>query len=181
MTAGRLFAVVGPSGVGKDTLLAALAARQPAVHLVRRVITRASDAGGEDFDGVTEAEFSHRVARGDFALHWQAHGLFYGIPVTVRDRLAEGRHVFFNGSRAMLAEAAQVFPGLTVVHVTARPDVLAERLAGRGRETPTEIAKRLERAAIPLPDGLEMVDIDNSGPLDAAVEKLAALVQPVSG
>ena len=69
----RLFPVVGPSGAGKDTLMAAAAAR-PGVALVRRVITRPAAAGGEDFDGVTPAEFARRRAACDFALDWQAHG-----------------------------------------------------------------------------------------------------------
>lgn len=174
-----IYAIVGPSGVGKDTVMEAVAARLPGVHLVRRVITRPEAAGGEDFEGVSEAEFARRLAAGDFALHWQAHGLSYGIPATVRDHLAEGCTVLFNGSRAMLADAARTFPALTVVHITARPEVLAERLAERGRESAGEIEKRLERARIPVPEGLKMVEIDNSGPLDIAVGQLARLVQPV--
>lgn len=173
-----LFAIVGPSGVGKDTLMEAVAARVPRVSLVRRVITRPETAGGEAFEGVSEAEFERRRARGAFALHWRAHGFSYGIPAEVVDRVAQGETLLFNGSRAMLAEAARTFPGLVVIHVTARPDVLAERLAGRGRETPDEIENRLQRAALPLPDGLSIIEIDNSGPLEAAVAALERIVQP---
>lgn len=173
---GGIFAIVGPSGAGKDTLMEALAARFPKVHLVRRVITRAQEAGGERFEGVSEAEFDRRLARGDFALHWPAHGFRYGIPASVRDRLAEGKTVLFNGSRAMLDEAQRAFPGLTVIHVTARPEVLAARLTARGRETQAEIAERLERARLKLPEGMKMIEIDNSGPLEAAVDQLAAAV-----
>ena len=67
---GRLFAVVGPSGAGKDTLMAAARAARPGLVLVRRVITRPESAGGEDFEGVGETEFALRLAAGDFALHW---------------------------------------------------------------------------------------------------------------
>ena len=175
-----IFAIVGPSGVGKDTLMQAVSVRVPSVRLVRRVITRPETAGGEVFEGVSEAEFARRLARGDFALHWQAHGHSYGIPAAAADWLASGVPVLFNGSRAMLAEAARVFPGLTVVHVTARPEVLAARLVARGRETADEIGERLERARIALPEGLRVVEIDNSGPLDEAVDQLVRLVQPVS-
>jgi ABC-type glutathione transport system ATPase component len=38
---GRLFAVVGPSGAGKDTLIDAGRAARPDLLIVRRVITRA--------------------------------------------------------------------------------------------------------------------------------------------
>ena len=46
---GRFIAVVGPSGVGKDSVMQGMAARDPRIVLARRVITRPSDAGGEDF------------------------------------------------------------------------------------------------------------------------------------
>lgn len=177
----RIFAIVGPSGAGKDTLLAALVARRPDLHLVRRVITRPAAAGGEDFEAVSAPEFARRAASGAFALHWQAHGLCYAIPATVRAELAAGRTVLFNGSRGMLAEAAGVFPGLGVIHVTARPEVLARRLATRGRETPVQIAQRLQRATLALPPGVTGIEIDNSGPLEMALDALAQAVQPVSG
>ncbi len=105
--APRIFAVVGPSGAGKDTLIAGALARRPDLRLVRRVITRPAAAGGEDFDGVTEAEFTARLKRGDFALHWQAHGLRYGIPA---DQVTGPGTVVFNGSRAALPAALAALP-----------------------------------------------------------------------
>ncbi|TCM79270.1 phosphonate metabolism protein/1,5-bisphosphokinase (PRPP-forming) PhnN [Rhodovulum steppense] len=176
--AGRLFAVVGPSGVGKDTLLAAVRDRHPLCHLVRRVITRAPDAGGEAFDAVTEAEFARLRAAGGFALHWRAHGLCYGIPSAIDEVLAEGRDVLFNGSRAVLGEAAARYPRLRVLHVTARPETLAWRLAGRGRESADEIAARLGRAGYALPSGLCITRIENDGALEQAVAAMLAALQP---
>ena len=82
---GRLIAVVGPSGAGKDTLMAAIGRARPDLHIVRRVVTRPSEAGGEPFEGVTEAEFRQRQTRGDFLFAWAAHGLSYGIPASVRE------------------------------------------------------------------------------------------------
>ena len=68
----RLVAVVGPSGAGKDLLMRSAAETDPQIRLARRVITRPSAAGSEDFDGVSEAVFAQRVAAGEFALHWRA-------------------------------------------------------------------------------------------------------------
>lgn len=172
-----LFAIVGPSGVGKDTLMEAARARDPRVHLVRRVITRPEEAGGEDFEGVTEAAFERRLAAGNFALHWRAHGLSYGIPADVRGMLDEGSTVLFNGSRAVLAEAVRVFPELKVIHVTARPDVLRQRLLARGRETAMEIEKRLKHMRFTRPIGLEMFELDNSGDLETALDALFDILQ----
>ncbi|WP_109467813.1 phosphonate metabolism protein/1,5-bisphosphokinase (PRPP-forming) PhnN [Albibacillus kandeliae] len=172
--AGRLFAVVGPSGVGKDTLMTAARQARPGLTLVRRVITRPAEAGGEDFESVTPQVFEARLRNGDFVLHWQAHGLSYGIPKGVHSVLASGRDALFNGSRAMLDEAARAFPGLHVLHITAKPEVLAERLAARGRETPDEIRRRLARAPLPLPEGLSVIEIDNSDPVEQTLPRLLA-------
>lgn len=177
---GGLFAVVGPSGVGKDTLMSAAAARLPDVRLVRRIITRSSAAGGEDFEGVSLAEFEQRRDAGEFVLHWGAHGLYYGIPRRIEDDLLAGYKVLFNGSRAIMLQAQAWFPGLTVLHVTAPVEVLAARLAARGRESKTDIAARLVRAGYDLPDGLNVKTICNDSSLEAAVDSFVAALQPVS-
>ena len=70
------------------------------------MITRAAEAGGEDFDSVSEAEFARMQAEGAFALHWQAHGLSYGIPKTEAAMLNRGHDLLFNGSRAALEAAS---------------------------------------------------------------------------
>jgi phosphonate metabolism protein PhnN/1,5-bisphosphokinase (PRPP-forming) len=171
-----IFAVVGPSGAGKDTLLAAALAARPDLRLVRRVITRSTEAGGEDFEGVTEAEFRRRVARRDFALTWAAHGLHYGIP---RDQVSGPADVVFNGSRAALPAAIQVFPALRVILVTAPDAILAARLAARGREPAADIAARLSRAAFTLPDGITATTVVNDGSRAEGVARLLAALQPV--
>lgn len=168
-----IFAVVGPSGVGKDTLMEA-AKERLGVHLVRRVITRPEAAGGEAFEGVTAETFAARKAAGAFVLSWEAHGLSYGIPKAETAGYAAERTVLFNGSRAMLTQAAEVFPELQVLNITASDAVLAARLRARGRESEEDIARRLERAKLPLPVGLRVTEIDNSGVLDEAVEALVA-------
>jgi phosphonate metabolism protein PhnN/1,5-bisphosphokinase (PRPP-forming) len=177
---GRLFAIVGPSGAGKDTLIAAARAARADLAVVRRAITRPGDAGGEDFEGVTGAEFDRRLAAGDFALHWQAHGLRYGIPARDLAPLARGHDVIFNGSRAALAAAATAFPGLTVILVTAPPAVLAARLTTRGREAPADIEARVARATLDIPPGLRVVQVINDGTPEEGTARFLAALQPVS-
>jgi ribose 1,5-bisphosphokinase len=175
---GRLIAVVGPSGVGKDTVIDALVAATPGLHRARRVITRPSEAGGEDFEGVTPAEFDRRRARGEFLLWWDAHGLRYGIPRALLDWLDEGTDVIANLSRAALPEARYVFRGIVVLALTARPEVLAERLRGRGRETGEDIAARLARANEFAVEGPDVIRLDNSGTPEETVAAARAMLYP---
>jgi ribose 1,5-bisphosphokinase len=176
---GRFIAIVGPSGVGKDSVMQALAARNPQFELARRVITRPSDAGGEEFDGVTEAEFAALRDRTAFALYWQAHGLHYAIPASVDAHLAEGRDVIANLSRSVLSEAKSRFARCEVIHLVASPEALAARLTGRGRETAEDIEQRLKRADHALPDGVDARTFDNSHDLTDCVDAIMAYLTPV--
>lgn len=176
---GRLVAFVGPSGVGKDSLMRAVHAARPDTVLVRRVITRPGDAGGEDFEGTDEDGFRARSAAGAFLLEWPAHGMLYGIPAGVAEELAAGRICLANLSRGMLEAAAAKVPALLVVHLTASPEVLAARLAARGRESAEEILARLDRRVPVLAPGLEVLTIVNDGPLQEAVDQVLAALAPV--
>ncbi len=160
---GILVAVVGPSDAGKDTLLALARAAlrgDDRFRFVRRAITRAPDPDGEDHLPMTPELFAAEHNAGGFALWWQAHGLLYGLPRdAVEGTLASGRVAVANLSRAVLAEASARFP-LRVLEVTAPPEVLAARLAARGRETAEDVARRLAREAS-LPVGLAMDTVLN--------------------
>ncbi|MCU0829753.1 MAG: phosphonate metabolism protein/1,5-bisphosphokinase (PRPP-forming) PhnN [Tabrizicola sp.] len=171
-----IFAIVGPSGAGKDTLIAGALAARPDFRLVRRVITRPTESGGEDFDGVSAEEFLQRRDRGDFALHWEAHGLRYGLP---KAQVEGPGDVIFNGSRAALPLAAKVFPGLRVVLVTAPDIILAARLAARGRETPDDIRARLSRAPFQMPEGIAYQTVINDASPEVGIARLLAALQPV--
>ena len=172
-----IFAVVGPSGAGKDLLIRGALAARPDLRLVRRVITRPSEAGGEDHEAVTSEEFLTRIARGDFALFWHAHGLSYGLPKADVEGPGD---VIFNGSRAVLSEAAKVFPDLRVILVTAPEDVLAARLSARGRESVADIRARLDRAGFSLPEGVRARTVLNDGTPEAGIARLLAALQPAS-
>lgn len=175
---GRFIAVVGPSGVGKDSVMEALANQAPDLVLARRVITRPASAGGEVFEGVTEPEFHAREAAGAFALSWSAHGLRYAIPASVDASLQNGQDILANLSRSVLAEAQARFARFEVIRLTASPDILAARLASRGRETSDQIATRLDRQPAALPDGMQAHEIDNSGTLAETVQAVLSLLYP---
>ncbi|RRY10157.1 phosphonate metabolism protein/1,5-bisphosphokinase (PRPP-forming) PhnN [Brucella anthropi] len=173
MPKGCFVAVVGPSGAGKDTIMDAARvalAGDTRFHFVRRIITRPQMPGTEDHDSLDEASFAKAAGEGAFALHWQAHGLSYGLPKSLEDEIAEGTVVIANVSRRVLGDIRRLYTSRSVVVITARPDVLAERLASRGRESREEITARLAREVSFDDDAGDVVTIDNSGDVNASTE-----------
>ncbi|MGN6460158.1 MAG: phosphonate metabolism protein/1,5-bisphosphokinase (PRPP-forming) PhnN [Pseudolabrys sp.] len=157
---GRLVLVVGPSGAGKDTLIAGakgVLANDAAVTVPRRVVTRIS-GNGEDHDTLTPTDFDSAVQASAFSLYWGAHGLRYGIPRQIDDTISAGSTVVCNVSRTVIDAARERYARVTTVLVTAPPDVLARRLAGRSRASDGSLTDRLARQASTVVDADVVID-----------------------
>jgi len=144
---GRLILVVGPSGAGKDTLLglAKLAcADDVSVVFPRRVVTREASSS-EDNAQLSAAEFQQALTRGDFAMHWEAHGHPYGLRRAIDDDIRAGRSVVVNVSRTVIDAARRAYANVTVIAIAAPPDVLAERIRLRARGSDGRAEQRLSR------------------------------------
>lgn len=180
---GKLIYLMGPSGSGKDSLIDAVRpylARR-GCEVIQRVITRSPEALGEEARGVSVEEFQVLKAQGAFALHWQANGLEYGIPVQIDEWLRAGRHVLVNGSRGHLKHARERYPDLLPIMLRVETPVLQQRLLARGRETREEIFARLERNRSFLETtqamhGERIHLLDNSAALSSAVQRLLAII-----
>ena len=184
MRVGVFFFVVGPSGSGKDSLInGARTVLEPTNRYVfaRRVITRPAGSPGEDHEPATEEDFERRCARGDFLISWNAHGLRYGLPNALKAALERGQNVIANGSRAAISELTERVSRLVVVEVTAPADLLAVRIAGRGREVGAAIDGRLLRNVAQRPVSVQTVTVCNDGTVAAGIERfLAALESSVN-
>ncbi|WP_370674181.1 phosphonate metabolism protein/1,5-bisphosphokinase (PRPP-forming) PhnN [Pleomorphomonas sp. PLEO] len=180
---GCMIVVVGPSGAGKDSLMAQAADRlagRSDIAFVRRMVTRAGDAGGEAHQPVSHDEFEAAAAAGGFAVFWRAHGHGYGIPASTIGEVQAGCCLVANGSRSSLGDFADVYPSLAVILVTADHDCLVARLVARGRETEAEIRARLDRPEPSLPAELAIYTVDNSGDLTEAGRRFARLVEAIA-
>ena len=177
---GVLVLVVGASGVGKDTLIDGARdrlAQDQRFIFPRRHITRPAQAGGEYHIEVSKEAFNETRARGGYLLAWDAHGLGYGVPVSAREALEDGRVIVVNTSRTVLDDARALGTTVRVLHVTAPPALLQARLAGRGRESEAEIEGRVARAQALTVSGPNVIDICNDEDIDAGISRFVSVLQ----
>lgn len=144
---GRLILVVGPSGAGKDTLLGlakTACADENDIVFPRRVVTRERSSFEHNAE-LSMDDFCEALARGDFAMHWEAHGHSYGLPRAIDDDIRAGRSVVVNASRTVIKATRGAYANVTVVEITAPPEVLAERVRMRSRVSDGPLEDRLNR------------------------------------
>jgi ribose 1,5-bisphosphokinase len=171
---GRLVLVVGPSGAGKDTLIAhARAACRGDARVVfpARVVTRPPSAF-ENNEFMPPSAFDQAAANGAFAIWWSAHGQMYGIPLAVDFDIKAGRTVACNVSRTVVGDVRARYANVVTVLVTAPQDVLRSRLAARERASDGRVSDRMSR--LELADGGLRPDliINNVGDPESGARKL---------
>ena len=180
---GLVVLVVGPSGAGKDAIIRETRERLAADRrfvFPRRIVTREANAA-EDHVAVTPQHFDALVRRGGLAVHWQAHGLQYGISADIDRAVRAGSSVVFNASRGVVSVVRARFASTATVLIDAPPSLRADRLAARDREGAHEIAARLARVVCGA-DALEPdLLISNDGALEHAAERLTRWLQARAG
>jgi ribose 1,5-bisphosphokinase len=175
---GRLVLVVGPSGAGKDTLLGlakAACADDGNIVFPRRAITREASASEEN-EEVSIGTFQEVLTRGDYAMHWEAHGHCYGLSRAIDDEIRAGRTIVANVSRTVIGAMRCAYADVVVILITAPPNVLAERIAMRARSSDGMVENRLHRTvedASAAPD----VTIVNTGSADYHSRQLVRVIK----
>lgn len=172
-----LIAIAGPSGAGKDTLIRMATDLLDAgsrLHVARRTVTRPANAF-EDHDSLDVGAFEHQERAGCFALTWRAHGLAYGIPKAELAR--PGALVLASVSRTVIEACRALRPDAATVLITAPSQVLAARIATRGRDSSPD--SRLARIGLDE-EVIKDIDlrIDNIGPPTIGANMLAEFIRP---
>jgi ribose 1,5-bisphosphokinase len=181
----HLIYVVGPSGAGKDSLLNWLRGHLPStdrIHWARRTIDRPPSTEGEVHESVSSEGFKQLLDTHQLAMHWSANAHQYGIRHSELSPHPLGSWIFVNGSRAHIPVAAMNFPELTVLHITAQPEVLHQRLLARGRESLEAIEQRLSRTPpLKVPATCQFLEFLNHEPLETSGPKLQNALTALPG
>ena len=175
----------GPSGVGKDAVVAAVRARHPEVWVSVSVTTRAPRPGetdGVEYHFVGRDELTRMAEAGELLEHAEYAGNLYGTPrEPVVRRLAEGRPALLVIELQGMRQVRKVVPDAQFVFLA--PPSFAElerRLTGRGTEPEEVRRQRLDQARIELASESEFdVRLVNDSVERAADELVSLIADPV--
>jgi len=175
--------IVGPSGVGKTTLVARLREWQPDLLWSVSVTTRAARPGeveGVAYHFVGNEEFD-RLIENSALLEWAV--LFgqhrSGTPRRpVEDALAEGRNVLIEvdvqGARAIAREMPDA---VSIFVAPPSIEVLRQRLLSRRSEDPERATRRLARAEEELSAAGEFDHIVVNDDMERAWREIADIIR----
>lgn len=151
MKKGILAVISGFSGAGKGTIMKDLIKRYDYFLSVSATTRRPRDGevDGKDYYFHTKEEFQQMIDRGELVEWAEYVGNFYGTPKKrVEEQLNQGRDVLLEIEMQGGMLVKQQFPDSLLIFISPpSAEVLKERLAGRGTESPEEIERRLQRAA----------------------------------
>lgn len=181
MKRGKIFVVSGFSGAGKGTIMKNLMKKgcySLSVSCTSRM-PREGEKDGVDYFFISYEEFLRLNEQGYFLESTDYVGKAYGTPKKfVEDRLAEGKDVILEIEMNGGMEVKKKYPDTVMIFITPpSAEELRNRLYARGTESPEEIQKRLERAAM---EGRYMEQYDYivvNDDLDETVEQLHNLMQ----
>lgn len=152
---GVLFVLSGPSGVGKDAVLAEVGRRETnGDYTVERAVTatsrppRPGETPGVDYLFWSEAEFRESIMQGRM-LEWaEVYGNLYGTPRSgVDDALARGRSVVLKIDVQGATSVRRANPDAVLVFlVPPSLDELEHRLRSRLTDSDEAIDRRLSTA-----------------------------------
>jgi guanylate kinase len=178
-----LVVLSGPSGVGKDAVLARMKKLGRPFHYVVTATTRPKRAGeknGVDYHFLSQKEFQQIIDKHQF-LEWaNVYGNYYGVPKDeITSALSKGVDVIVKVDVQGAATIKKILPQAVFVFLTPPSrEELEKRLRKRRSESSEDLALRLERAkeetkSLPI---FDYVITSRQNKLDEVVSQIDAIV-----
>lgn len=177
---GLLFILIGPGGVGKNTLMQAVMPRFDGLTQLATATTRAirpNETPGVHHLFISRDEFEGMIAQDALVEYEEVHpGKYYGVPRAPLERaIAEGHDLIADVEISGAEKVRAEYPDHTVLIFIRPPslEVLAERMRARG-ESEAGVHERMERAAREMAfiDRSDYVIENDEGAFEAAAEAL---------
>jgi guanylate kinase len=148
---GNLFVIAAPSGAGKTSLVKALLARMPQLHVSISYTTRnkrPTEQDGREYYFVSVPEFRQLVERNDLLEHAQVFDNYYGTGrQPVEAQLSKGRDVVLEIDWQGAQQVRKAMPACkTIFILPPSRQALEERLRTRATDSNEVIERRLRDA-----------------------------------
>jgi guanylate kinase len=182
--AGPLLIVIsGPSGAGKDTVLARIRYRGLPFHFTITATTRPRREGEAADDPflscLSEAEFERLLAEDGLLEHAEVYGFRYGVPkAPVKAALERGQDVLLRVDVQGAASIRALAPGAVLIFLAPPSlDELEARLRARALDDEATVQRRLERASAEMEqiERFDYVVVNEDGRVDEAVDQVLAI------
>jgi guanylate kinase len=180
-----LLVVSGPSGSGKDSVIAALRTLEPRIGYCVSTTTRAPRRGeieGVHYHFVSRDRFTEMAAAGEFLETREYASNLYGTPKAfVEQTLRSGRDLVMKPEVNGAMKIKQLFPEAVLVFLTVRTEEeLARRLEDRDSDGADDIAARLETAKVEAKAIKDYEYLIINDEFDVAVAQLRAILMAES-
>jgi len=179
-----LVVVSGPSGVGKDAVLARLRDIHPNAHFAITATTRpprGSEHDGNDYHFLSDEEYDRLLREDGFLENAEVYSYRYGVPkAEVREALARGQDVIMRVDVQGAATIKRLAPSALFIFLApASLEELEERLRRRNTEAETALRLRLDtaRREMACQKDFDHVVINREGELDKAVSQIIAVIE----
>lgn len=151
MNKGGVFIISGPSGSGKDTVLAELFRNRPDLLFSISSVTRPMRSGekeGDKYNFISREKFEYMIDNDMLLEHNVFVNNYYGTPREPVERaIAEGKDIIIEVDVNGAAQIRQKLPEAVSIFIMPPSfEELKRRLRGRGTESEELIEKRLNSA-----------------------------------